>query len=407
MPELFAFGTAEVINWALSELADKKKQFILPIQTGFAQAGNWKLFSDNVPKALSDSSAVCSAAASSGQLEFLKDLSTHYKQSDWLRTVVGAAENGHTNVLEWLGQTDPWIIKSDYATAAAAKTGQIGVLEYLKDISYFGGSTFDSACKYGQIKVLDWLKKNDRLRSIHSYWEVFRTNNIEVIQWSIINKPRQWTSAETASVARIGDLDSLKLCVEHNCPWDFQTCVTAARSGFFDMLKWAVANGCPLHAKVCEAAARGGHFDILMWLRENGCDMDITTAATAAETGRKDIIQWAIETQGLAWAKEICDGAALGGHIDLIKWLLEQGCPWDDTVCQKASGGGHLQTLMWCVENGRTMNVSRCLYAASSCGTYKKDIVQWIVSLHTVDYSNVAPPPTEADITEFFSSIDL
>ena len=405
---MFAFGTVEIIHWALSELAAKKREFILPIQIGLAQGGHWNFFSENVPEALFDGSACCYAAASYGQLEFLKNLSIHYKQSYFLRTVVGAAEYGHIHILEWLCTTpSSWVVKSDHCTASAARTGQIRVLDWLKDIGYFGGSTFDTACKNGQIKVLDWLKKNHKMQSFYGYYEVFRTPKLEVIKWAIINKPGPWTSAETASVEKLGYLDTLKLCIEHNCPWDFQTCANAARSGFFQMLKWAVANGCPLNAKVCEAAARGGHFYILIWLRQNGCDIDVNTAIAAAETGRKDIIQWAITTQGLAWAKEICDGAAFGGQIELLKWLLEQGCPWDDKVCEKASHGGHLQTLIWCVENGRTMNVSNCLSAASGYGTYKKDIIQWIVSLQTVDYSNVAPPPTEADITEFFSSIDL
>ena len=66
------------------------------------------------------------------------------------------------------------------------------------------------------------------------------------------------------------------------------------------MLKWARENGCPWNKYTCEGAAKGGHLEVLKWARENGCPWD-------------------------AWT---CEWAADGGHLEMLKWLHENGAPW-------------------------------------------------------------------------------
>ena len=31
----------------------------------------------------------------------------------------------------------------------------------------------------------------------------------------------------------------------------------------------------------------------------------------------------------------------------MLKWLRAEGCPWDEQACEGAAGGGHLEVLKW------------------------------------------------------------
>src|SRR5262245_50692313 len=78
--------------------------------------------------------------------------------------------------------------------------------------------------------------------------------------------------------------------------------VRLAAVGRLAVLQWAVehCSRVPLHdTRICDAAAEGGHLDVLKWLRENGC----------------------------LWGKDTCSNDAKGGHLDELNLLRETGCP--------------------------------------------------------------------------------
>ena len=47
-----------------------------------------------------------------------------------------------------------------------------------------------------------------------------------------------------------------------------------------------------------------------------------------------------------------CSQAALGGHLEVLKWARENGCEWDSDTCSNAAIEGHLEVLNWACENG-------------------------------------------------------
>jgi hypothetical protein len=44
--------------------------------------------------------------------------------------------------------------------------------------------------------------------------------------------------------------------------------------------------------------------------------------------------------------------AALGGHLEVLKWARENGCPWDELTCAWAAKSGHIEVLKWARANG-------------------------------------------------------
>jgi hypothetical protein len=44
--------------------------------------------------------------------------------------------------------------------------------------------------------------------------------------------------------------------------------------------------------------------------------------------------------------------AAMGGHLEILKWARENGCPWDGQTCYFAAVFGRFELLRWARENG-------------------------------------------------------
>jgi len=38
----------------------------------------------------------------------------------------------------------------------------------------------------------------------------------------------------------------------------------------------------------------------------------------------------------------VCEGAARGGHLEVLQWARANGAPWDGWTCAKAAQGGTL-----------------------------------------------------------------
>ena len=48
-----------------------------------------------------------------------------------------------------------------------------------------------------------------------------------------------------------------------------------------------------------------------------------------------------------------CELAAVGGHLEVLKWARENGCPWDKKfMCRNALHGGNEEMLRWMREEG-------------------------------------------------------
>ena len=104
----------------------------------------------------------------------------------------------------------------------------------------------------------------------------------------------------------------------------------AVMKGYLSTLKHMHSRGRLSRKKdLCEDAARGGHLDVLKWARENDCPWDKWTCAFAAEGGHLEILKWAREN-GCPWDEGTCSYAAYGGHLDVLQWARANGCPWDE-----------------------------------------------------------------------------
>jgi len=102
-------------------------------------------------------------------------------------------------------------------------------------------------------------------------------------------------------VAATNKLELLKWAREvKHCEWNEWTINAAARKGNLEMLKYCFSNGCPCdEEKSCKQAAIGGHLDCVRFLF--------------------DKVKPSRETE-----KEAAMQAAGYGHLDILKYFVEE-----------------------------------------------------------------------------------
>ena len=88
----------------------------------------------------------------------------------------------------------------------------------------------------------------------------------------------------------------------------------------------------------CSGAALGGHIDVLKYLKSEGMPFDEETCASAIEVGDLEILKY-LKSEGVTFDEDHCYFAAEAGDLDVLKWLRseEVKCPWDPDECFEAA----------------------------------------------------------------------
>ena len=152
------------------------------------------------------------------------------------------------------------------------------------------------------------------------------------------------------AAAMHGDLELLKWARLNNYPWNEATTLLAAKYDHLEVLKWAHSEGCPWDADVTLYATKKGHLEVLKWAIWKACSMHNKCAMIAAERGYFEIVKL-FHTNGMR-SRSICAGAARGGYIEILQWLLYNGGMWNVFIVSKELViNGHLHILKWCREH--------------------------------------------------------
>jgi len=132
-------------------------------------------------------------------------------------------------------------------------------------------------------------------------------------------------------VAGTNKLEFLKWAREvKHCEWDEWTINQPAFKGNLEMLKYCFSNGCPCDKEEsCKRAAIGGHLDCVRFLFdkvEPSRETKEEAAMQAAGLGHTDIMKYFVEERKI-WddLKINCVGnAAMYGQLDCLKYLVEE-----------------------------------------------------------------------------------
>jgi hypothetical protein len=139
-------------------------------------------------------------------------------------------------------------------------------------------------------------------------------------------------------------------------------CIEAAKRGDLRMLQMLRQKGVPWSVDVCEWAAEGGHLELLKSAVRNGCPWwGARTMCKAARRG--DVAMQFCHESGFPLTKGVCEGAARGCQLAALAWLRERGCPWGVGTPTAAAANCDLEMLQFCAANGCRINAKSCLAA--------------------------------------------
>ncbi|WZN64592.1 putative ankyrin repeat protein [Chloropicon roscoffensis] len=125
----------------------------------------------------------------------------------------------------------------------------------------------------------------------------------------------------------------------------------AGRSGSVQVLEYLKVKGYKFDDGPCQGAARGGHLNVLKWCRSQTppCPWDEETCAMAASWGHLEVLKWLrAQDPPCPWDEDTPGNAARAGHLEVLEWTRDQNppCPWIMT-CTDAAAGGQLEVLQW------------------------------------------------------------
>ena len=133
------------------------------------------------------------------------------------------------------------------------------------------------------------------------------------------------------AVAGTNKLEFLKWAREvKHCEWDEKTIYQAANQGNIEMIKYCISNGRPCDEETsCKHAALGGHLDCVRFLFAKvkpSRKTEEEAAYQAACRGHMDIMKYFVEERKISEKAKIdcVYNAARYGQLDSIKYLVEE-----------------------------------------------------------------------------------
>ena len=161
------------------------------------------------------------------------------------------------------------------------------------------------------------------------------TNKLELLKWSREEKKCEWDERTINFATYVDNLEILKYCFAHNCPYgDQELCGIAAGKGHIDCLRFLFAKVKPsreTEMNAAETAAAYGQLDILKYFVEERKVPDYEKAECVLHSVRKghlDCVKYLVED-----AKARLDDWQYIAHAryfeqpECLYYLREKGCP--------------------------------------------------------------------------------
>jgi Ankyrin repeats (3 copies) len=175
--------------------------------------------------------------------------------------------------------------------------------------------------------------------------------------------------------AQFNKLAEVRYLRAQGCPWPSGLLENASSNEFFELLRWCYEHGCRfLQASAApHYAAESGNIELMAWvLQQPGTRSDDRSVkSAAAPRGLTPACQQS-PSQQFPWDEKWTQAAARGGHVALLRWLMDNGCPWSARELWKAAAeGGSVEVLAFLQQQGlqsrRVSDGTELLHIAACC----------------------------------------
>jgi hypothetical protein len=149
-------------------------------------------------------------------------------------------------------------------------------------------------------------------------------------------------------------------------------------------------------------AVCGNQVEVLLWIQrhhlhelmasvERSSDDNCSILlCRAAENGNLCMVQWLAEKGFRCKDPLLTKSAAIGGNVEVLKFLLSLDCPMAEDVCIIAAENGHLELLKWAKLNRIVWQDAMMFPAAAK--SIREDLHQWLLELHCPFMENESFP---------------
>ncbi len=126
---------------------------------------------------------------------------------------------------------------------------------------------------------------------------------------------------------------------------------------------------------------------VLHWLHSRDAQFDQAVACTAALHGNKELLIWICSVAGIKnYTKPIVEEAVKGGHLALVRWLIEE----KDTPCDKlirdAASSGNVELLKYIMTKPKNSLSANVMLRAAQAG-----------SMEVIEFLRAQSPPCAWD----------
>ena len=113
----------------------------------------------------------------------------------------------------------------------------------------------------------------------------------------------------------------------------------------------------------CMGVAGTNKLEFLKWAREvKHCEWDEWTIKAAAAKGNREMLKYCFSNGCPCDKNASCKLAALGGHLDCVRFLFDKVKPsrdMEEEVAGQAAGAGHVEILKYLVEERKISDVGK------------------------------------------------
>jgi hypothetical protein len=178
--------------------------------------------------------------------------------------------------------------------------------------------------------------------------------------------------------AKSGNIKLLRRLYQQDYQFNFLTTGAAAKAGKIKTLKWLIDHHAKLNDFVSRGAIKKGHMKILKYLIIDKRFTSRNGIFWAASYGRLKMIKFLLQSVNSASLDHVIDGAAAGGHLEILKFAFEHGqkMKTENFSCK------HLHILQWLIENGHFKYAPEIIDSIALDG--KLDCLQY---LHSKGYN--------------------
>jgi len=208
------------------------------------------------------------------------------------------------------------------------------------------------------------IKRSPRARDLRRKFKIEKMSSISTLEvawehypWGTLSDKQGIKMDETYFCGRVALTNKLELLKwareEKKCEWDRWTIIAAAEQGNLEMVKYCVVNECSIDREACANAALGGHLEVLKYLHEEAkAPWGSATASWAAENGHLHILEYLVERKYDNYNEWACRLAARNGHLDCLKYLRETAkAPWHSQAVYHAHKRNHPDCLQYLLNN--------------------------------------------------------